>query len=115
MPTLKKHSKPMPWIEKAKPFGGRRYDDTKELLTPRWRKFRMWYLKQYPICVECKKRGRVVEATVCDHIRPRRLWKDIELCDTDNIQALCKKHHDSKSGKERHCNTKQEWLTMFTK
>lgn len=39
----------------------------------RWRKARLHHLKKHPLCVLCKKAGRVTPATVVDHIEPHRL------------------------------------------
>lgn len=46
--------------------------------------------------------GRVVAATVVDHITPHK--GDIDLfLDSRNLQSLCKQHHDSSKQKaERH-------------
>lgn len=71
----------------------------------KWRKFSKDYKKRNPLCVSCEAKGIVKEAKVTDHI------KTYERCpegfDLDNLQdkymqPLCKKCHDSKSGKEAH-------------
>ena len=64
----------------------------------RWRKARAAYLAQHPLCVECERLGRTTPATVVDHIVPHRgnqrlFWR------RSNWQALCKAHHDAKTGK----------------
>src|SRR5690554_5661002 len=66
----------------------------------RWRKYREWFLKQNPLCVECRKRGKLTPATEVDHIRPHKgdpvLFWDAE----NNWQGLCKSCHSRKTAKE---------------
>ena len=65
----------------------------------RWRKARKHFLSKHPLCVVCAKEGRVVAATVVDHVTsakdsPELFW------DESNWQPLCKYHHDTKTAKE---------------
>ena len=65
----------------------------------RWQKARAWYLRRNPLCVECQKEGRLMPATVVDHIKPHKgnyylFW------DASNWQSLCKACHDRKTAKE---------------
>jgi len=62
----------------------------------RWRKARIIYLKEHPLCVECLKENIITEATVVDHIIPHRgdmvlFWNEL------NWQAKCKSCHDRKT------------------
>ncbi len=76
--------------EDVRPAAKRGYDR-------RWQKFRKWYLKQHPLCEECLRHGVATPATVVDHIQPFR--GDVKLqYDLSNLQALCKKCHDKKTG-----------------
>ena len=57
----------------------------------RWRKI---ILQRDPLCVYCKRQGKITPATVADHIEtiaeaPERQY------DTDNGQGLCKACHDT--------------------
>ena len=63
-----------------------------------WRRVRLAFLRKYPLCVECRKEGRLVPATVVDHIIPHRGDQKL-FWDESNWQALCKHHHDAKTGK----------------
>ena len=63
-----------------------------------WKKYRAWYLKQHPFCVECKKEGILKLANVVDHIIAVR--KGGGFWDTNNHQSLCTAHHNSKTVKE---------------
>jgi 5-methylcytosine-specific restriction protein A len=63
----------------------------------RWRRARLAYLRQHPLCVLCAP--RVVPATVVDHRQPHRgderlFWAE------DNWQPLCKSCHDRKTATE---------------
>ena len=64
----------------------------------RWRKYRLAFLAENPLCVECEKLGMVVEATVVDHIIPHR--GDYELFwNHENHEGLCETHHNRKTGR----------------
>ena len=39
---------------------------------PRWRRARAAFLAQHPLCAACRAQGRVVPATVVDHVVPHR-------------------------------------------
>lgn len=65
----------------------------------RWQKYAKAYLTEHPLCVDCLKRKRVVEATVVDHIKPHK--GDMKLFwNPSNHQALCKPCHDRKTATE---------------
>lgn len=74
--------------------------------TWRWQKARNTFLRENPLCVECRSEGRVTEAQVVDHIVPHRGDQKL-FWDRANWQSLCKLHHDSdkqrleKSGQTR--------------
>ncbi|ECT1023834.1 HNH endonuclease, partial [Salmonella enterica] len=89
----------------------------------KWDKARLVFLREHPLCVMCQEQGRVVLATVVDHIKPHRLKeallseKPVAIAqaqklfwDRKNWQGLCKSHHDStkqrmeKSGRIIGCN-----------
>ena len=72
----------------------------------RWRKASQAFLDchvardyGHPLCVWCKQEGRIVRATVVDHIVPhrgdrKRFW------DRTNWQPMCKRCHDAKTARE---------------
>jgi 5-methylcytosine-specific restriction enzyme A len=65
----------------------------------RWRKVRAAFLGQHPLCAACRAQGRVVTATVVDHVvphrgHPERFWNEA------NWQGLCKPCHDAKTAHE---------------
>ena len=65
----------------------------------RWRRYRLMYLREHPLCVMHERKGQVREATVVDHIKPHRNDSKI-FWDLSNLQALCKPCHDRKTAKE---------------
>lgn len=74
--------------------------------TVRWRKARVSFLQDNPLCTMCDKDGQTTAATIVDHITnvssvPKEKRYDL-FWDSNNWQPLCKRHHDSKSGTERH-------------
>lgn len=79
--------------EETRPAAGRGYN-------ARWGRFRKWYLASHPFCVMCMQEDppRYTKATVIDHIIPFRGDEKLQY-DLDNLQALCKKHHDMKTGR----------------
>jgi 5-methylcytosine-specific restriction protein A len=62
----------------------------------RWRKYRLWFLQQHPLCVDCLKQGKTVAATVVDHIVPHR-GDETLFWATDNHQSMCESHHAAKT------------------
>ena len=106
MPNLKKTTS-RPWIPKPK---GKRYkshqskEDNKVYHTRRWRRLRELVLQQEPLCRECKKRNVITPANVVNHII--RIADGGEAFALDNLQPLCTKCHNSKSGKEAHIKKK---------
>ena len=64
-----------------------------------WQKARVRYLHSHPLCVECKKVGRLTQATVVDHIVPHRGDQKL-FWDESNWQPLCKPCHDKKTWNE---------------
>lgn len=74
----------------------------------KWAKARVYYLRKHPLCVYCRRDGRVTAANVVDHIKRPRLKEAIDSGDEERIararelfwdsanwQALCKPCHDS--------------------
>lgn len=63
-----------------------------------WEKARARFLKQHPLCVECKREGRYIAATDVDHIIPHRGDERL-FWDESNWQGLCSPHHKRKTGR----------------
>lgn len=90
--------KSRPWIAKKKsePWGANQNFYKKA----NWKRLRQMQLNQEPLCRECKKQGKVKEATVVDHIIP--IEEGGPRYDMLNLQSLCESHHNQKSAKEGH-------------
>ena len=56
-----------------------------------WRKIRAAVLAESPLCLFCESTGRVVIATVVDHIKPLAEGGGNER---ENLRPLCKPCHD---------------------
>lgn len=65
----------------------------------RWQKARAAFLAENPLCVECRKRGRVTTATDVDHIRPHKGNSSL-FWHRANWQALCHSCHSRKTATE---------------
>jgi len=58
------------------------------LYDSRWRKARLAFLRDRPLCVQCMDGGRVAPATDVDHVIPHRGNRGL-FWDEENWQALC--------------------------
>lgn len=67
--------------------------------TYKWRKARERYLRHHPLCVECLKDGRAIEATDLDHKKPHK-GDMVLFWDQSNWQGLCHPHHSEKTSRE---------------
>jgi 5-methylcytosine-specific restriction protein A len=70
-----------------------------KMYTYQWRKASKEFLKKYPLCVHCKREGRLTPATEVDHIKAhggnsKLFWNK------NNWQALCKSCHSKKTAEE---------------
>jgi 5-methylcytosine-specific restriction protein A len=66
---------------------------------PRWRTLRLMFLRLNPLCVQCHERGRLVPASVVDHIISHKGNVNL-FWDVNNFQSLCKRCHDVKTASE---------------
>lgn len=63
-----------------------------------WKDLRAWQLAAFPLCRHCELAGRLVSATVADHIIERKSG-GAEL-DAANLQSLCKSCHSKKTRRD---------------
>lgn len=63
-----------------------------------WQRLRQNYLIDNPFCVCCFEKGKLVRATVVDHVVPIR--QGGSALDEKNLQALCSSCHGAKSIRE---------------
>jgi 5-methylcytosine-specific restriction endonuclease McrA len=71
----------------------RRESATERGYDGRWRKARLVYLAEHPLCVMCETDDRIEAATVVDHIQPHRGDQAL-FWDVANWQSLCRFCHD---------------------
>ena len=95
MPTLPK-SKKRSWI-KTMPKQFRQHE-TNFYHTKAWRMTRKFYIKDNPLCEQCKRKGITTAAQMVDHIKPIRLGG--HMYDNSNLSSLCNKCHAKKSAIE---------------
>ncbi len=62
---------------------------------PAWTKRSKRQRKLHPLCAECLREGRAVEAYAADHVVPHR--GDWELFINGELQSLCATHHSQKT------------------
>ena len=99
MPTLPA-PKRKSYLPKREVQGRRIHANTEFYQGRHWRRVRALYLQQHPLCAECQREGRVVAARVVDHIKP--INEGGARYDFRNLQGLCDKCHNKKSGREAH-------------
>ena len=86
--------------ELRKQYDSKRGSSTERGYDGRWRKARLGYLAKHPLCVKHEALGKVVAATVVDHIVPHKGDKVLFWDSANNWQALCKQCHDIKTATE---------------
>lgn len=103
MPNKPKAIRP-PWVPERVAFGGRSRDHSKFYNGRKWRKFATAFRLKNPLCIKCEAEGRITAVAVCDHIRGLDFLLDnnIDPIQESEVQSLCHKCHNSKSGKESH-------------
>lgn len=67
----------------------------------RWRKARLLFLREHPLCEcdECTTSGVIVAAEVVDHTIPHKGNYEL-FWDETNWRAMSKRHHDIKTATE---------------
>ncbi len=72
----------------------------------KWQQARAGWLSKHPLCVYCEREGRVMAASVVDHIIPHRGDMTLFWASDTNWQGLCATcHNTTKSREERDANT----------
>jgi 5-methylcytosine-specific restriction protein A len=64
----------------------------------RWQQFRITYLAQHPLCVDCEAEGIVSAARDIHHTRKLSEHPESKY-DEDTLMPLCKRHHDRRTAK----------------
>lgn len=92
------------WQPERVAFERERRDTDFDYNGRKWRKVRKSFLEKNSVCCDCDVLGLTVLATVADH-EPRAkvlIARGDDPYDERWLMARCKKHHDSKSGREAH-------------
>ncbi len=93
------------YCEKHKKQETQRYDRERGTAAQRgyggrWQRYRLQYLRQHPLCVECESKGLVKPSKHVDHIKAVSGPDDPLFWAPDNHQALCHSCHSRKTVKE---------------
>lgn len=99
MPKIVK-SVSRPWMPKREVQSGRVRPNSKFYTSSAWRRVRAIKIQENPLCEECQRRGVLTPADVVDHITP--INQGGEPFDESNLQSLCHRCHNKKSGREAH-------------
>ena len=105
MSPVKPKGKNKAWIAdcigfKKKSFQGRG-NDNPFYNTKQWRRLRNYYISKFPLCQVCQRFGKIVEAKVVDHKKRIKINPELSLIES-NLQSLCHRCHNIKSGHEGH-------------
>lgn len=92
------------WVRQYKAFDRERTLADFDYNGRRWRNTRRKQLEDFPLCFDCELEGIDVVATVADHEPQAKILiaRGDDPYDKQWLMSRCKKHHDSKSGRERH-------------
>jgi len=63
----------------------------------KWRRLRLWYIRQNPLCENCLRVGVTRQAADVDHVRPFNGRDDVLRLDVSNLMALCRACHNRKT------------------
>ncbi len=80
-------------LDRERPSAARRGYDAA------WRRARLSFLAEHPLCETCRGAGRLEPATVVDHVVPHR-GDRVLFWDVGNWAASCKRCHDAKTARE---------------
>ena len=64
----------------------------------RWKRARLWFLAEHPLCRDCEAEGRQEGATEVHH-EPKHGGDAVAFWDTARWVGLCKRHHDTRTGR----------------
>ena len=64
----------------------------------RWEKFRVRYLHEHPLCVDCLAKHRMTPASEVHHIRKLRDYPQLKYTES-NLMALCHECHSKRTAR----------------
>ena len=71
-----------------------RLADNRFYASARWRRLRLLFLAQHPLCDRCTAAGLTVASEHVHHLLERKARPDLAL-DSSNLQALCQPCHNA--------------------
>lgn len=80
-----------------------------------WRKLRITYLKEHPLCEECLNKGKVTAATSVHHKNSPFKNGEINwnlLLDYDNLESICNECHGELHSKGHVDNPEEMWAKI---
>tara|TARA_Y100001937_G_C7068304_1_gene307137 strand:- start:22 stop:363 length:342 start_codon:yes stop_codon:yes gene_type:complete len=104
MTPIKPKGKNKTWIAKTKQDSKSfkdRGNDNPFYNTTKWRTLRKYYITKQPLCEVCQRFGKIIEGKVVDHIKRVKTNPELALIES-NLQTLCNRCHNIKSGSEGH-------------
>lgn len=99
MPTVHKTRRPS-WAPERKAQDRRKQPNAAFYKSAAWVNLALAHKRQNPLCVQCLQEGIRTPVEVTDHIQPINAGGD--PLDWYNLQSLCHRHHNAKSGREAH-------------
>ena len=97
MPHLPK-SKRLSWMPKKEVGQSRQFNNSKFYNSKQWKMTRKFYIKQHPLCEQCKRNKTIKGGDCVDHIKP--ITTGGAMVDFSNLQTLCNSCHAKKSANE---------------
>lgn len=94
MPTIKKLPKKKKSTEHSNT--DRRKMRFEAYNTTVWRKLRLAYMKEHPVCEECLKNGKVTAADSIHHVKSPFTGNTVNwtlFLDPENLEAICRECH----------------------
>jgi 5-methylcytosine-specific restriction endonuclease McrA len=108
MPTQNKVDRP--WIKKSLTQSEKKTDPF-YYSTP-WRKLRDFVISLDPRCYYCLLANRTTLAVIGDHLRPRKLFPELQLIHT-NIKPCCDECHNKKRRFEKDITTRESFEALL--
>ena len=86
-------------VSRVRIEGSAKPENRDSLYGRKWKKLSKLFLMANPLCLRCKRDGRVTMATIVHHVIPHR-GDETLFWDRSNWQAMAKACHDRKTARE---------------
>ena len=101
----------MPTVQRKKPQQLSKKTD-EFYFTRAWRDLRFSVLSEEPLCYYCQLKGHIRAANIGDHYRPRRIFPELSLVQS-NIKPACSTCHDIKRQWESKIATREQFESQI--